>query len=143
MRHFIFQCPKTGDEYLIDTTTGEYELIEQSNTEAELITVNQMIEEDDYAGDEEAEEGHDPQFKTNPQYSFNTNTAESYKLGTPMVPRRTSSDGLRIENKPVTGYGSGIRVETQMSTTPTWCTSAEAQARSSTSRYCQTICTEA
>lgn len=119
MRHLIFQCPTTGDEFLIDTKTGEYKYLspeesEETEEAEELITVNEMIEQED----EEEDEKSKPVRTVDPEYRCNTNTEEAYRLGTPMVPGRSTKDGLRIENKPVTRHSSGIRVETQMGTEP-------------------------
>lgn len=92
MPELLFQCPHCESEYLIDGDTGTFE---------------------DYTEEEETEE------TTNEvDYSRYTNNAQSYAQGTPMVPGAASDDGTKIVNKPVTGYGSGIRVETNMGTTP-------------------------
>lgn len=116
MRHVIFKCPTTGHEFLIDTTTGEYEQLSESEVEEELVV---DADEADALDEPEQESEEEPvNLSTDLNYRNNTSTEHSYKAGTPMVPGNISDDGKYIENKPVTHYGSGIRVETNMAQTP-------------------------
>ena len=121
----VFTCQCCGTDYLVDYNDQTFELLTPSNN----TTVDEWLEDDDDEviltpdQDEELEQDEitaepEPGFETDPNYSSNTNYKKSYEHGTPMVPGKVSSDGLRIENKPVTGYQSGIRVETQMGTEP-------------------------
>lgn len=102
----LFQCPHCASEYIIDPTDGTYDDHPSEESAGQFTTVNEMIEEDQ------------PSFKTDPEYSTNTTYDRSYQNNTPLVPGRATDDGSKIVNKPVTGYGSGIRVETAMATTP-------------------------
>ena len=129
MKHMIHTCEHCKSEYLIDLQDGSYDVLvlapdldesyEEDEVTAEAepgcdgngMTVNEMIEQDD---DEDIKQS----FKTDPEYSVNTNAAKSYAAGTPMVPGKASEDGNYIVNKPVTSRGSGIRVETNMGDKP-------------------------
>lgn len=132
MRHMIHTCEHCQSEYLIDLEDGSYDVLvlapdldegyeeDEITAEAEPgcdggMTINQMIEQDD---DDDDDKPGDPRYKTDPEYRTNTNTETAYANGTPMVPGKTSDDGKYIENKPVTRYNSGIRVETNMSDKP-------------------------
>ena len=119
----VFTCQCCDTDYLVDFKDQTFELLTASATVDDWIEdeeddvilepdLDQDLEEDEITAEPE------PGFKTDPAYSTNTNFKKSYANGTPMVPGKTSEDGQKIVNKPVTGYGSGIRVETQMSTTP-------------------------
>ena len=118
MKHLLLECEHCGATHLVNLTNQTYELIDdnfdapEGTEDDKVMTVNEMLEQ---ADDDEDEQ---PSKSTDPDYRCNTNTQESYKHGTPMVPGRKSEDGLRIENKPVTRFSSGIKVETAMSTTP-------------------------
>ena len=113
---------KSETDYLVDYKTKTFELLTPSNT-----TVDDWLEDDDdeviiepdvdesFDEDEITAEP-EPGYQTDPNYSNNTNFKKSYENGTPMVPGKVSDDGQKIINKPVTGYQSGIRVETQMGT---------------------------
>lgn len=108
-KFLLLECEHCGAEHLVNLTNATYELIDDNleavdDVDERYMTVDEMLEEDDDIDEE--------------LYSQNTNNVESYKRGAPMVPGKPSEDGNRIINKPVTGRGSGIRVETAMSTTP-------------------------
>ena len=111
----IHTCEHCQSEYLIDLENGTYDVL------VIAPDLDEEYEEDEVTAEPEpglGDEEYDPKFQTHPDYRTNTSTVDSYKNGTPMVPGKVSEDGQKITNQPVTHYGSGIRVETNMSDKP-------------------------
>ena len=122
----IFTCPCCSTEFLVDYKERTFEMLEGGD---EVYDEQDDLDYEDDEADEvdgdyiagvvitaEGEPGLDRVRAENNPYT--TTYKAAYEAGSPVTPGQVATkDGKTIvENEPVTGRGSGIRVETTMDT---------------------------